>query len=343
MGEKMGQKFFSGGNSGEGFHNYFDGILPVWERLERFFIIKGGPGVGKSTLMKRVAAMAEEAGEETEYFYCSGDPDSLDAIRLVKRGILFADGTAPHCMDPVFPGAVEEILNLGEQIDRKRIIQYREEVEGLTKQNKLSYRRAYAYLKAAAALEEERYLEVSACLDQKKLKKRLEEITEEKGEHGEKQTRKLFLDAITCKGKVCFAEGMAQRGDCVKVTGDYAGVVLDMASRMLSGGKQELFCNPLLPLKVNHVYLPEQGKFLTSGEISGGAEVSGEDFMAKACHENAGQCHAEAQKLTEAAMLCLKECKKLHDELEEIYKECVDFARVSERTEELLETVRSIE
>lgn len=192
MGEKMGQKFFSGGNSGEGFHNYFDGILPVWERLERFFIIKGGPGVGKSTLMKRVAAKAEEEGEETEYFYCSGDPDSLDAIRLVKRGILFADGTAPHCLDPVFPGAVEEILNLGEQIDRKRIVKYREEVERLTRQNKLSYRRAYAYLKAAAALEEERYLEVFACLDQKRLKKCLSEIMGEKEQYEEKQTRKLF-------------------------------------------------------------------------------------------------------------------------------------------------------
>lgn len=338
----MGQKFFSGGNSGEGFYNYFDGILPVWERLERFFIIKGGPGVGKSTLMKRIAARAEEEGEETEYFYCSGDPDSLDAIRLIKRGILFADGTAPHCMDPVFPGAVEEILNLGEQIDRKRIVQYREEVERLTKQNKLFYRRAYAYLKAAAALEEERYLEVSACLDQKKLKKHLLEIMGEKEEYEEKQIRKLFLDAITCKGKLCFAGGMAQRGDCVKITGDYAGVVLDAASRMLSGGRQELFCNPLLPLKVNHVYLPEQKKFLTSAAISGGQEISGDEFMEKVCHENAGQCYAEVQKLTEAAMLCLKECKRLHDELEEIYKACVDFARVSERTEELLETVHSL-
>lgn len=338
----MGQKYFSGGNSGEGFHNYFDGILPVWERLERFFIIKGGPGVGKSTLMKRVAAEAEEAGEEVERFYCSGDPDSLDAVRLVKRGILLADGTAPHCIDPNFPGAVEEILNLGEQIDRNRIVKYRDEVERLTKENKLFYRRAYAYLKAAAALEEERYLEVSSCLDKKRLGERFKEIAGELGEQEEKQTRKLFLDAVTCKGKLSFTEEMAQKGENYQVTGEYAEIVLDMASRMLVGGKQELFCNPLLPLRVNHVYLSEQKKFFVSGGENNGLQVSGDEFMKKACHENAGQCHAEAQKLTEAAMLCLKECKKLHDELEEIYKECVDFPRVTERTEALLATIRSI-
>ena len=135
----MGQRYFSGSNSGEGFHNYFDGVVPVWERLTRYFMIKGGPGVGKSTLMKRVAAKAEEAGEEVELFYCSGDPESLDAVRLVKRGIVFADATSPHTMDPQLPGAVEEIVNLGEQIDRNRIVKYRAEVETLAKKNKVSY------------------------------------------------------------------------------------------------------------------------------------------------------------------------------------------------------------
>ena len=37
------------------------------------------------------------------------------------------------------------------------------------------------------------------------------------------------------------------------------------------------------------------------------------------------------------AMDCFKECKRIHDELEEIYKECVDFATITERTERLLD------
>ena len=338
----MGQKFFSGGNSGEGFHNYFDGILPTWERLERFFIIKGGPGVGKSTLMKRIAAEAEAAGEEVELFYCSGDPDSLDAVRLVERGILLADGTAPHCMDPNYPGAVEEILNLGEQIDRNRIVKYRDAVEELTKKNKLSYRRAYAYLKAAAALETERYLEVSSCLDKSRLKKRFEELAGEQEDCEEKQTRKLFLDAVTCKGRISFAEEMAQKGEGYRITGEYAEIVLDAVSRNFTGGKQELFCNPLLPLRVNHMYLPKRKKFLVSCEAEIGVPVDGDEFMEKACHKTTEDYHTEARKMTEAAMLCLKECKVIHDELEEIYKECVDFEKVTERTAALVTAIRSV-
>lgn len=298
--------------------------------------------MGKSTLMKRIASEAEESGEETEIFYCSGDPDSLDAVRLVKRGILLADGTAPHCMDPDYPGAVEEILNLGEQIDRNRIVKYRDAVEELTKKNKLSYRRAYAYLKAAAALEAERYLEVSSCLDRSRLKKRFEELTEKREDCEEKQTRRLFLDAVTCKGKISFAEEMAQKGDGFRITGEYAKIVLDAVSREIAEGKQELFCNPLLPLRVNHMYLPEQKKFLVSCEAEIGTPVDGDEFMKKPCHETVRNCRDEARKLTEAAMLCLKECKMVHDELEEIYKECVDFEKVTERTAALVELIRSI-
>ncbi len=341
----MGQKFFSGGNSGEGFCNYFDGILPAWERLERFFIIKGGPGVGKSTLMKRVAEQAEAQGEEVERFYCSGDPKSLDAVRLVKRGILLADGTAPHCLDPNLPGAAEEILNLGEQIDRNRIVKYRDAVEELTGKNKQSYRRAYAFLKAAAALEEERYREVSSCLDKERVKRCLNDVLGEQSgaaaDAKEKKTRRLFLDAITCKGRISFAEELEEKGEGCRITGEYAEAVLDAVSRMLTGGKQELFCHPLLPLRVKHVYLPERRLFLSSGEGTYGLAVAGEDFLQKACHKTAESCHAEAQRMTEAAMLCLMECKELHDELEEIYRECVDFERVTERTEQLLAMLRT--
>lgn len=210
----MGQCYFSGSNSGEGFHNYFDGVVPAWDRLTRYFMIKGGPGVGKSTLMKRVAAKAEEAGEEVELFYCSGDPDSLDAVRLVKRGIVFADATSPHTMDPQYPGAVEEIINLGEYIDRSRIIRYRDEVEALTRKNKTGYRRGYAFLQAAKALEEARYREVADCVDMVKITGKAKEIGERIGTGENRQNRFLFLDALSCKGRVSFAEEHCKKKGC---------------------------------------------------------------------------------------------------------------------------------
>ncbi len=339
----MGQYYFSGSNSGEGFHNYFDGVVPSWEKLTRYFMIKGGPGVGKSTLMKRVAEQAETQGETVERFYCSGDPDSLDAVRLVERGIVFADATAPHCMDPSFPGAVGEIVNLGEQIDREHIVKYREQVETLTLKNKLSYRRAYAFLGAAAALEKERYMEIFSAIDRVKLTRFAQELTDViQSSEGENEPRKLFLDAISCKGRVSFASQAEEGNTVYRVIGTYKDVITDVLATECKTERKELFYSPLRPNCANHMLCREQGVFLTSGKGTGGQAISAEIFLRKKPHTSTEVYFAEARRMEEEAMNCLKECKKIHDELENIYKECVDFAAVSERTEQLLALLETL-
>lgn len=333
----MGQCYFSGSNSGDGFHNYFDGVVPAWARLTRYFMIKGGPGVGKSTLMKRVAAKSEEAGEEVERFYCSGDPDSLDAVRLVKRGIVFADATSPHAMDPKYPGAVEEIVNLGEQIDRNRIVKYRDEVEYLTKNNKESYRRGYAFLRAAKALEKERYREIWDCVDKAKVAKQAKEIAERIGESEERQSRRLFLDALSCKGRVSFAAEHCEGNRVYRILGEEKDVITDLLAADVRNDRKELFCNPLCPECVNHMLLREQQVFLTTDPGPKGTLLSAVDFLKKDCHGIASRYAEEARRLEDMAMFCFKDCKKIHDELEAIYKKCVDFEIITERTEGLLD------
>lgn len=338
----MEQSYFSGSNSGEGFYNNFAGIVPAWEPLTRYFMIKGGPGVGKSTLMKRVAAKAEEAGEEVERFYCSGDPDSLDGVRLVKRGIVFADATSPHAMDPQFPGAVEEIVNLGEQIDRKRIVRYREEAESLTRKNKLFYRRGYAFLRAAKALQEERYKEIADCVDREKIVKTAQDIAERIGKSESKQCRRLFLDALSCKGRVSFAKehGKGKRKYCV--LGEEKDVVTDLLAKEIMCDKKELFCSPLCPEKVLHMTLREQEVFLTAGTGTEGTVLVASDYLKKKYHGIAELYGEEVRHLEEMAMDCFKECKGIHDELEQIYRECVDFSAITERTEQLLALLREL-
>ena len=335
----MGQRFFSGSNSGEGFHNYFDGIVPAWERLTRYFMIKGGPGVGKSTLMKRVAAKAEEMGEEVELFYCSGDPDSLDGVRLVNKGIVFADATAPHTMDPMYPGAVEEIVNLGEQIDRNRIIRYREMVENLVRDNKKSYGRGYAFLKAAKVLEEERCREIVDCVDVKKVRKQVRDIEECIGCVGNEEKRSLFLDALSCKGRVSFSKEHCEGNKVYRVLGEEKDVITDLLAKTIQGGRKEMFCNPLCPERVNHMLLREQDFFLTTEIGTEGTIILTSDYLEKDCHVLAERYGEEARHMEDMAMHCFKECKGLHDELEDIYRECMDFAAIAERTERLMELV----
>ena len=64
--------FFLGANSAEGFYGLYDQLLDA--RLYDLIILKGTPGCGKSTFMRRVAAALEKRGLETVYIHCSGDP-----------------------------------------------------------------------------------------------------------------------------------------------------------------------------------------------------------------------------------------------------------------------------
>ena len=89
--------FFLGANSAEGFYALYDQLLDA--RLYDLIILKGTPGCGKSTFMRRVAAAMEERGLESVYIHYLGDPDSLDGVIFPAIGTAIVDGTAPHGMD----------------------------------------------------------------------------------------------------------------------------------------------------------------------------------------------------------------------------------------------------
>lgn len=88
-------QYFLGGNTPAGFYSLYHQLSDP-SRMRALYIIKSGPGSGKSTLMRRVERHAQEAGLETQQVLCSGDPDSLDAVMIPQLGAALVDGTAPQ-------------------------------------------------------------------------------------------------------------------------------------------------------------------------------------------------------------------------------------------------------
>lgn len=86
-------RFFLGVNSPQGFVSRFDKLADKTDGW-RTLIIKGGPGSGKSTLMKKIVGELQD--EELELIHCSSDCDSLDAVICPARKFAIADGTSPH-------------------------------------------------------------------------------------------------------------------------------------------------------------------------------------------------------------------------------------------------------
>ena len=78
----------------------------MWQK--RIFI-KGRPGTGKSTFLKKLSKSLIDNGFDVEEYYCSFDKESLEMV--ISRELSFAvfDSTSPHEKFP--ERETEEILD----------------------------------------------------------------------------------------------------------------------------------------------------------------------------------------------------------------------------------------
>ena len=108
----MGKKscYFVTANTSSGFVSFFDDVI---KQSERVYIIKGGPGSGKSTFIKRIGEDLLSMGMNVDFIYSPEDKNSIEGIYVKDIRVATINGTYPHSIDPVYPGAIERILDFG--------------------------------------------------------------------------------------------------------------------------------------------------------------------------------------------------------------------------------------
>lgn len=344
--------FFLGANTPAGFYSLYDQMLPRGE-ARRVFLLKGGPGCGKSSLMKRVGAALEEAGEPTEYIRCSGDPDSLDAVIFPRLGAAVVDATAPHVIEPQLPGVVESYVNLGRFYDHAALAGQREEIAGATAGYKDHYKRAYRCLTAAAQLaEDNRSLLLSPALKAKALKRARGILSREVKRTGRQQgtVKQRFLGAVSCQGQLCLFETVDALCRKVYELRDTYGLAGEMLSSLATGcmaaGYDVILCPcPLFPDRAEHLLVPELGLgFVTStpslpypGKPYRRVRV---DAMADVEQLRRYKARLKFARRVESALLdegmeALGQAKEEHDALEKLYNPHVDFEGVYQEAEQI--------
>ena len=102
---KVYKRFF-GTSTVKGPANHIDNIT---ENVIKRYLIKGRPGTGKSTFLKRLSAKLRESGFDVEEYYCSFDKNSLDMVISRELSFCVFDSTAPHEKFPQREG--DEILD----------------------------------------------------------------------------------------------------------------------------------------------------------------------------------------------------------------------------------------
>ena len=223
-------RYFLGGNTARGFVSFYDGFCRGPDDF--LWVIKGGPGCGKSSFMKTVGHAAEEAGLDAEYVLCSGDPDSVDGVYIPAWRTGYVDGTAPHVIEAVTPGAAGLYLDLGQFYDRIALQKERRTIEDLQRRYKRLYREAYAQLTALTAPE--------GSL------------------HVPEGRQRRFLRAVTCRGLVS-AEPPA---------GAVQLVPEERLRALLERGDAIVYCDPLFPDTAEAVYLPKEARYLRGPDLS---------------------------------------------------------------------------
>ena len=139
---------YPGNNTPKGFFSYYHYILDQRE-ADKIICLKGGPGAGKSTFMRAIGEKLLAEGHNIDFMHCSSDNDSLDAIVVRDKKIAILDGTSPHIVDPINPGAVDSIINLGDYWDEEGIRKNNEALISSNEKKKSIFARVYNYLAAA--------------------------------------------------------------------------------------------------------------------------------------------------------------------------------------------------
>lgn len=312
----MNLRYFPGANTGDGFYNLFSGICEHEGTPHYTYVLKGGPGVGKSTLMKKVAARAAAKGYTVEEFHCASDPQSFDAVRIVERGTVLLDGTAPHTIDPRFPGISGETLNLGIFKDTDEFAAHKAKVEAIAAENRRAYTEAYAALGGAKALQTAAR-DGAAGFDRAKLSAAEALLAKE----ADGRVRTLFLSSATPCGSVDFLSNYAD-AERIEFAGFSGLFALDRLAKKAAFKSVTRFADYISPSDTFALWLPRARTLLCRAP----SEESG--FAADA--------QTQIDALIALANASLKSCLALHDKIEEIYRPFVDYAAVEEVTGALL-------
>lgn len=270
--------FFPGNNTPLGFFSYYKYILGQRE-ANKIICIKGGPGSGKSTFIKKIALNYLEKGEDIDYLHCSADEDSLDGIVLKNKKVAIIDGTSPHTIDPVTPGAVDKIINLGEYWNEEGISLNKEEIIDLNEETSRWYRIAYNYLNAAKSVYrsiEEIYNNASQSSEIYRLVADIIAKEYDKIDISLRPGRKkkFFASAITASGVVHYIPSLLSNMKTVYMINTPVGFANSSFMEIISEGAiyrgldVECYYCPMCPgEKIEHIIIPKLNlAFVTMNE-----------------------------------------------------------------------------
>ena len=379
--------YFASANTCFGFTHYFGEIFNP-RRLEKIYLIKGCLGYEKSLKSHIINEIANKAAQQKYSVECFCNPLSilnilsedcpqhyLDGILINGLKTAVADGTNPYINDSEYPGIVENIIDLSEFFDEKKLMGSKKEIFEITAKKKEFYDSAYKFLKAANELVEytmaliQKYIndeKADAAIDRlfnKYLYEKYDIYDNNQDDVTAEEYR--FINTVSPSG---FNELETLETEAKKVfyiTNDsfagfyYTKKLLDKLGKIenenIENANQRLrIISPdaLNPSRIKAVYLKNPGilfviKDKNEDKVYGDKYnfINMERFVSPDLKKDHKQklkfiekCYAS---ITDAAADCFKEIKALNSSVEDIYLSSFKYAGSSEQDKytEIIETI----
>lgn len=338
---------FPGGNTSLGFFSNFNYILDLEETV-KMILIKGGPGVGKSTFMKKIGYAMLEKGYDIELMHCASDSNSLDGVVIPELGYALIDGTAPHVLDPKYPGAVDEIINFGDFWNEDGIRVHKEDIINDTKAAGKFSSRAYRYLKAALSVYEDSAVIYDWALHKGELNILASELVEELFKdktpaRKEGKQRCLFASAITPEGFRNYLDSIITVGKVYEIkgrlgTGEEKLLEKIKNAAIEKGYNVEAYYCAFKPDKLEHLVIPGiDAAFTTSNayhrsKVKKQSSIDMQQYLDREVLDEYSDClhqnQEEFDNLLSIALLNISKAKAIHDRLETYYIPYIDFKAI---------------
>lgn len=355
------KRVFPGGNTSQGFFSYYRYLLE--EGTKRIFVIKGGPGVGKSTLMKKIGQKMVELGYDVEFHHCSSDNNSLDGIVILEAGIVMVDGTAPHIVDPKYPGGLDEIVNMGDYWDTEAMQLNRNKIIASTNEVSRLFARGYRFLRAAKDIADniaEMHRQSMNFAGINKAAGRLDKLLLDYTylpEAYEKvgKERHLFSCAYTPAGFIDYTDSILQGIERVyylegKMGTGKSTLMGKIAARAVEKGLDvEIYHTPLIPDKIGTVMIKELDLALTTSDkyqTNHYETINFNEYLDKdkilGFEEDIQSDSQLLEDLIRKGIAHIFKAKAEHDILEQYYVPHMNFSAAGEKREELLSRILSL-
>ncbi|MCI8335867.1 MAG: hypothetical protein HFI72_01670 [Peptococcaceae bacterium] len=343
---------FPGSNTAEGFQSFYRENLAD---LEQVITLKGGPGSGKSTIIKKISMAMIERGYDVELWQCSSDNDSLDGVMVPALKVAVVDGTYPHVLDPIYPGAAGEWINLGEFWDDAYLWTRKKEIIAVNKEVSGYFAAAYGELAKAFTVLKEIEAAKTALEDEGKIASLAEQWLGLIFAPEKTAPRHLFASAITPGGVVNMVQNITE--NCREryiLQGGSLAAKTKVLSRLveqatLRGHRVTVYHMPLDPNQLEMVVLPDLGVAMLTEELFGKnatlqerdiplslveikriepGELGAVDAATSGSHVNISDQETQYEGFIQNAVDNLKRAKSRHDDLEAFYCQAMDYERI---------------